>query len=307
MPEVVEITLTALFLNSQLAGKKITKINVLNGRYSRHPLPGLKSIKAALPLKVVKVDSKGKFMWFELKDDNNKTYYILNTFGLEGMWDFDDKKHNNVAFEISDGKTLYFNDSRNFGTLVATSQKKLLKNKLDKLGPDLLKEDFTDDEFHNRIKSYLFNSNMKLNKTRGDKKIIQILMDQTTPLGSGLGNYLAPEALYHAKISPHKTLYEIYKDKSLSDKLAEAIRFLTKVSFETAEIGYLGHLTDEMDNFVKELRKNKNKYHKNTNIGNHKFKFNVYRQKVDPHGNKIKAEKDLIKGRTTYWSPTIQH
>ena len=165
MPEVVEITLTALFLNSQLAGKKITKINVLDGRYSRHPLPGLKSIKAALPLKVVKVDSKGKFMWFELKDDNNKTYYILNTFGLEGMWDFDDKKHNNVAFEISDGKTLYFNDSRNFGTLVATSQKKLLKNKLDNLGPDLLKEDFTDDEFHDRIKSYLFNSNMKLNDT----------------------------------------------------------------------------------------------------------------------------------------------
>ena len=132
-------------------------------------------------------------------------------------------------------------------------------------------------------------------------------MDQTTPIGSGLGNYLAPEALYRAKISPHKTIRDVYNDITLSDALAEAIRYVTKLSFETADIGYLGHLTDDMSSFVKQLRKQKDRYHSDTNIGNHKFKFNVYRQKVDPHGNKIKGEKDIIKGRTTYWSPTVQH
>lgn len=307
MPEVVEITLTALFLNDQLAGKKITSLEVLGGRYSRHPLPGLSVLKAALPLKVVKVDSKGKFMWFELQDDKNKSYYLLNTFGLEGMWDFEDAKHNNVAFKISNGKTLYFNDSRNFGTLEGTSLKKKLQAKLDKLGPDLLKQEFTNDEFYDRIKDYLYSNKGVLNKAKSNKKIIQVLMDQTTPIGSGLGNYLAPEALYRAKISPHKTIYDVYNDITLSDALAEAIRYLTKISFETADIGYLGLLTDDMSNFVKQLRKNKNKYHKNTDIGNSKFKFNVYRQKVDPSGNKIKAEKDIIKGRTTYWSPAVQH
>lgn len=307
MPEVVEITLTASFLNDQLAGKKINSVEVLGGRYSRHPLPGLSVLKAALPLKVVKVDSKGKFMWFELKDDKNKSYYILNTFGLEGMWDFEDAKHNNVAFKISDGKTLYFNDSRNFGTIEATAQKKKLQTKLNKLGPDLLKQEFTNDEFYDRIKEYLFNDSGTLNKARSTKKIVQVLMDQTTPIGSGLGNYLAPEALYRAKISPHKTIYDVYKDITLSDALAEAIRYVTKISFETADIGYLGHLTDEMSNFVKQLRRNKNKYHKSTDLGDDKFKFNVYRQKVDSHGNKIKGEKDIIKGRTTYWSPTVQH
>ena len=40
MPEVVEVCLTALWLNSTLNGMKLKQINILGGRYSRHPLKG---------------------------------------------------------------------------------------------------------------------------------------------------------------------------------------------------------------------------------------------------------------------------
>ena len=82
MPEVVEVCLTALWLNEKLSNKKLTKVTILGGRYSRHPLIGLDFINKYQPFTINKIDSKGKLLWFELTDQKNKHYYILNRFGL---------------------------------------------------------------------------------------------------------------------------------------------------------------------------------------------------------------------------------
>ncbi len=81
----------------------------------------------------------------------------------------------------------------------------------------------------------------------------------------------------------------------------------------TADVGYLAHLSDELDDWIKNLRNkikkskdHKYHYHPDIKLGKAKFKFNIYRQNKDPKGNKVKAEKDIIKGRTTYWVPKIQ-
>ena len=37
-----------------------------------------------------------------------------------------------------------------------------------------------------------------------------------------------------------------------------------------------------------------------------KFKFSVYQQNKDPFGNMVEKNKEINKGRTTYWVPTIQ-
>ena len=50
-------------------------------------------------------------------------------------------------------------------------------------------------------------------------------MDQTA-IGSGIGNYLSAEILYRAKISPHKTIAQICRNKKISDRLAKAIQDL---------------------------------------------------------------------------------
>jgi formamidopyrimidine-DNA glycosylase len=311
MPEVVEVALTALFLNDMLKNKKITKINIIGGRYSRHPLQGLSTLIKVTPLTVTRVNSKGKFMWFELTDSSDKKYYIMNTFGLEGNWTFDSKTHSNVSFGLSNNKTLYFNDSRNFGTLVFTSSKSKLDEKINDLGPDFLKLSFTDTEFHKRIQDYMTNKNGTISEPRKNKKIVQVLMEQSSDkgLGSGIGNYLVAEILYDARMSPHKTINEIYDDKGLSDALSGSIKRVIKLSFYTANVGYMEHLNNDMDQFVIKFRKdNKDLYHKLTKIGKDKFTFKVYgmNKKKDPKGNPIKAEKDIIKGRTTYWSPVLQ-
>lgn len=317
MPEGVEVCLTALWLNSMLKGKLLIDIKIISGRYSRHTMKGLSQFIKDKPYVINSVNSKGKFMFFELIDKNNKDYYILNRYGLEGSWGFVEYKHSGVEFKIQDKQTnvityLYFTDARSFGTIEITNNKKDLIFELDKLAPDVLKTPFTDNQFHKAISNYVTNKNGNVIDSRADKEIIKILMDQTI-LVSGLGNYLTVESLFRAKISPHKKLIEFYKDKKLSNKLSKSIKYTVKLVYLTADIGYLEDLEPEMMNFIKKLRNDVNNnelhsfnFHPTVKIKkNDVFTFKVYRQKTDPHGNDIETDK-IISGRTTYWSPSIQ-
>lgn len=319
MPEVVEVCLTALFLNKKLKNKFMTDIKVLRGRYSRHTLTGLNYFKENKPFKINKVDSKGKFMWFELTNDKGAECYILNRYGLSGQWDLEEKEHSGVRFSIknpNNDKTfdIYFTDPRNFGTLAISNNKKDLEKELNKIGPDLLKEEFTNDEFYNRIKKYILKKDGTISKSRANKEIVKVLMDQSAKsgLGAGGGNYLTSSFLYDAKISPYTKMKAFYSNRKLSDQLADSIRYNLKLAYMTEDIGYMEHIDKSVTKFVNNLR-NKIKKDKDSpynfqpkvKIGKEKFKFSVYRQKKDPFGNDVKGD-EIIKGRTTYWSPTIQ-
>ncbi|ARF09669.1 formamidopyrimidine-DNA glycosylase [Indivirus ILV1] len=318
MPEVVEVCLTALWLNDELRNTVLSDIKILGGRYSRHTMPGLAEFKKANSYQIIKIDSKGKFMWFELIDKNNNALYILNKFGLSGEWGFDNQDHSNVEFSIKDGnktRNVYFTDPRNFGTIVLTTDINKLNKELDKLGDDLLKTQFTNAEFYDRIDNYVKRGGKSIIKTRYNKEIIKILMDQTDKngIGSGLGNYLSVSVLYHAKISPYTPIGKLHKNKSLANNLADSIRYVVKFAYLTANIGYLEHLDQGMVSFLNKLRKDisKNKNHPynfqpTIKIkSGEEFKFEVYGQSEDPYGNPVKADK-IIPGRTTYWAPAVQ-
>ncbi|AYV77026.1 MAG: formamidopyrimidine-DNA glycosylase [Barrevirus sp.] len=316
MPEVVEVCLTALWLNHELKNSILTDIKILGGRYSRHALPGLNLFKKANNYKIKRVDSKGKFMWIELLSKDNKPLYILNKFGLSGEWGFTKEDHSGIKFTVKKGNKiddLYFTDPRNFGTIEITDSKKRLDKELNKIGPDFLKEDFSNQDFYDRIEDYLEGG--RADKSRANKEIVKVLMDQTAKngLGSGLGNYLSVSVLYHAKMSPYTKIGDIYKSRVLSNRLASSIRYIVKLAYLTATIGYLEHLDPGMTSFLNNLRKdiNKNKdspynFHPDTVIKKgDEFKFEVYRQIEDPLGNPVIASK-IIPGRTTYWAPNVQ-
>lgn len=314
MPEVVEVCITSLWLNHELKDSILSDIKILKGRYSRHPLPGLNLFKKANNYKIIKIESKGKFMWFELKDKNGKTLYILNKYGLTGEWGFTEKDYSGVEFTIknkntTDNKKLFFTDFRNFGTLEITDKISRLNKELNKIAPDFLKVSFTNNEFHKRVVDYCSTD------ARKKREIIKVLMDQTVKnsIGSGLGNYLSVSALYMAKISPYTSMEKIAKSKVLSNRLSESIKYIVKLAFLTSDTGYFLDLDKGIEKFLKTLRSNifkNNKhiynFHPDIKIKKgDKFKFEVYGQDKDPYGNDVVGDK-IIPGRTTYWVPAIQ-
>lgn len=282
MPEVCEIALTAEILMKYLKHKLVTAFDFVNGRFFKKSPPGYDEFIEALPLKIVNIDSRGKFLWFDLVDphDTETHWYIWNTFGLTGMWSFFEPQYNKAILTLANGKVAYFSDMRNFGTFKFSTDKNALDKKLKTLSPDFLK----DEDFDlSTIQKY-------------KEPIVKILMDQKK-VGSGLGNYLTAEILYRAGISPHRHGNKLSDDDI--DVLTYWIKYMVKLCYIDNHIGYMVNLEKEANKIQRK------KYHPHIKIKDKEFQFLVYRQKVDPDGNKVKAEK-IIDNRTTYWVPVVQ-
>jgi formamidopyrimidine-DNA glycosylase len=103
MPEVCEVALTAEILNKKLKGEIFTEFKFTSGRYgdNREKPDGYAEFVKALPLKVKKIDSRGKFMWFDLVNSDNH-WYVWTTFGLTGMWSFTPQKFGRLEILTKD-------------------------------------------------------------------------------------------------------------------------------------------------------------------------------------------------------------
>ena len=290
MPEVSEVALTAEVLNANLKGLVLKSIAFKTGRYEqpgRKPPDGFREFSLSVkknPYKIEIVDSKGKFMWIKLRSlkkigETHQDYYVLNTYGLTGMWGFDKKTNPRCVLEFTSGLKAYYHDTRNFGTFKFTSDEQVLVKKLKTLGPDFLKETTQD--------------YAKIRKL--DKNIVAILMDQKL-IGSGIGNYLVAEILYRAKISP------LRKGKSLKPneliRLKKIIRYTVKLSYVSNHTGYMANLANEAD------RLRRRNYLPKVHLRDNDFEFRVYRQKFDANQNKVKITK--MNNRSVHWVPAVQ-
>ena len=296
MPEICEVVLTSQALKDKLLNKQLNKINILSGRYTKSPFKGYENM--TFPLKVSNIDSHGKFMWFQF--ENNK--YLLNTFGLSGMWGFEKTKNARIEFKFDDNIMVYYDDDRNFGTFEYDDTSSAFNKKINKLAPDLLKTNFTKEQFLGWFKDFLSKSSK-----RKEMLIVKVLMNQNKidGIGSGLGNYLVPEILYRCKISPHRKIGDLTDNEIMN--MSQIIKQVLKQCYIYNDTGYMEDIKDFVDEHYNGLQKGKYPdYHSEIKIAKgQKFMFYVYRQKVDFLGNKVIAEK-ILGGRSTYWVPTIQ-
>jgi formamidopyrimidine-DNA glycosylase len=299
MPEINEVRHYADFIKSKLKNKNITQVNIINGRYKKHgPFKNYSHLINHLPLKVLDIKTKGKFMF--IKFDHN--IYLFVTLGLSGGWIFKtntDKvehptlleylkkdnidsymntslKHLNIEFKSSHG-SLYFYDTLSFGTLKVVDNEKELEKKLKSVGPDIMDESTDFKLFQDAI-----------TKSKNQKKVIGIvLMDQKTI--SGCGNYLRADILWLSKISPFR------KVNKLSDEDLKKI-------FHNAKVLTWGQYNK------KEAIKKKILTSKDKLPADYKRDFFVYYEDEDIHGNKVTKE-ELYEGsqkRFIYWVKNIQ-
>ena len=289
MPEVVEVRKYADFLNKILKNKNIIEINILQGRYKKYgPFERYNQLKDKLPIKVLDIKTKGKFLYFILEDD----YYIFSTLGLRGGWTYklNEKyqfttlvnnsykknalNHLNVEFKIDKGSIYYF-DMLSFGTLKIVIGKDQLNKKLNSLAPDIM--DITLDLFINQITK----------KNNLEKPIGNVLMNQKVI--SGIGNYLRSDILWLSHISP----FTLVKNIDLIE--------LKKI-YKNALLLTWGEYNYEEGLKLKKFNK-KDKLPKD-----YDREFFVYNQKLDIYDNPIIKE-ELYEGsqkRFIYYVPEIQ-
>lgn len=304
MPEVNEIRRFADFIKSKTLGKNITEINILNGRYKKHgAFDKYNELIKNLPLKVIDVKTKGKFLYIIL--ENN--FYLFSTLGLNGGWCYLKKNgkiyefsenmreyskylsqkqidqyynnainHLNVEFKTNNG-SLYYHDVLSFGSIKIVDNIGALEKKLSSIGPDIMDSDTNFELFYHQI-----TKNKNLNKEIGI-----VLLDQKTI--SGIGNYLRCDVLYISKINPFKKVK--YLSKIDIRKIYKNSKILTWGVYDKKKAIKLGIISSST-----KFPSNYNKL------------FYVYNQTTDIFGNKV-IKKELYEGsqkRFIYYVPKIQ-
>ena len=266
MPEASEVKIITEQLNAHLKDKTLKNIEILSGRYTKKEPENFSKFLADTPIKITEVKCKGKFIYF-LTDS---PWSIWNTLAMTGGWSKSFNEYSRAEFKLEQ-ESIYFNDTRNFGTLHFHNDEKLLKKKLNSLGPDMLAEDIGIVRFKSLIKKH------------GKKSLPEFLMNQN--IISGVGNYLKAEALYDAKLSPHRRCGNLTSEEI--ETLYNSIRTIITASYKAG-----GSTIRNYIDFTGSL-------------GTYSQHFKVYRKDQDPNGNPVITE-ETLDGRTTHWVPLIQ-
>jgi formamidopyrimidine-DNA glycosylase len=285
MVEGPEATYLATYLKKHFAKRRLSRIQIKDGRYKHHgPPANYQAFVGALPLRLLDVGNKGKvvFLLFE------GGWVVIAKLGMTGWfyrptdrpW-FEPRP--NIVFDFAGGigsgsgaaktQELFYSDFRNFGTLTFTQNMMTVLNEYTSIADNILSEAATWRHLQPRIKA------LQTNNPR--MTIDTLLMDQGA-LVSGIGNIIKSELLYDARISPRRTLASL-RPTEWQTILTAARKFAKKTLAVLENAGSDGRA--DYSEYVS-IRQ-------------------VYNKTHDKLNNKV-AQFMSADGRKTYWVPAVQ-
>lgn len=217
MPELPEVEYVRRFLRPAMEGARIEQV-ILRRANLRLPFSADFADRLAQQ-RVRSVSRRAKYLIVELESGDRLVMHL----GMSGWFTVADSvpsfdKHDHVVFELSNGKTVVFNDPRRFGFMKILSPADLpVDPALAGLGPEPLARAFS------------------------AVSLARALAGRTTPLKvalldqsvvAGLGNIYACEALHVARLSPKRRASTMATrgggPRPAAVALAEAIRVVLK-------------------------------------------------------------------------------
>jgi formamidopyrimidine-DNA glycosylase len=207
MPELPEVETYVRKLKPDLVGKRILSARLFWTRTLASPSP--RKFKSQIRGQKIKdVGRRAKFLVIQLSNDQ-----LLIHLRMSGDLSMRDstirpERHDRLVLELSEGKSLVFNDTRKFGRVWLTEEP---EDVLGKLGPEPLGADFTFQWLHAALH-------------RKHRQLKPLLLDQT--FLAGLGNIYADEALHTARLHPLTISDSITMEQA--EALHEAIHSVLK-------------------------------------------------------------------------------
>ena len=258
MPELPEVHGYQTYINSTCLHQKITDFDCRDNRLLKQPKSDFED--ALVGEELIKTDRIGKYLFIYTSGEK----ILLMHFGMTGRPNYykskDDRpKFGHIALTFENGFHFAFENKRKFGwwNLVNSVSEYQREHKLSDDARELSLEQFKS-SFENR-------------KTH----IKKVIMDQS--VAAGIGNWMADDILYQAKIHPKMKTNNISDDhiKSVYDAMQNVIEVAIK---------HEAHYKDFPEDFFIHIRE----------------------EGADCHHTDSKIEKIKVGGRTTYFSPKWQ-
>ncbi|WZY93262.1 hypothetical protein YC2023_065591 [Brassica napus] len=247
MPELPEVEAARRAIADNCLGKKINRVLIADDNKVIDGISPSDFQKSVLGKTIVSARRKGKNLWLELDSPPFPSFqfgmagaiYIkgvaVTKYKRSAVKDSEEwpSKYSKFFVELDDGLELSFTDKRRFAKV------RLLENPvsvrpISELGPDALLEPMTVDEFA---------------KSLAKKKITikPLLLDQG--FISGIGNWIADEVLYQARIHPLQTASSLSKEQceALHTSIKEVIEKAVEVDAESSQFpsNWIFHAREE--------------------------------------------------------------
>ncbi|KAI4329359.1 hypothetical protein L6164_021630 [Bauhinia variegata] len=235
MPELPEVEVARRAVEQNCIGKKIVKSIIADDSKVIDGVSRSDFEASILGKTIVAARRKGKNMWLELDSPPFPSFqfgmagavYIkgvaVTQYKRSAVNDTDEwpSKYSKFFVELDDGLELSFTDKRRFARV------RLLKDPtsvppISELGPDALSEPMTLEEFTDSL-------------SKKKTEIKSLLLDQG--FISGIGNWIADEVLYQARIHPRQTASSLSKEScsTLYTRIKEVIEKAIEVGADISQ------------------------------------------------------------------------
>lgn len=270
MPELPEVEATRLKVDRAARGKRITAVRAKSDPRVLGPLTPARLRRELEGARVRATARRGKYFWLEF----DRAPALILHLGMAGHIEIvrageAGEKRNprslRIELELDGGTRVRFYDYRRFGRVRLTDDPEHAPGVVS-LGPDPLRRGFPGPAALHAILS------------RRSAPIKALLLDQS--LFAGVGNWIADEVLYQARLSPHRTARSLTR--------AEVTRLRAKL---------LRILRDAVD------VGGDNERYPRAWLFHHRWSK---RQKSPKTGRAEPIVHHTIGGRTTAWVPTVQ-
>ena len=183
MPELPEVETIARKLKPDLAGKTILSAKLLWPRTLAVPSP--RKFKTQIQGQTIQdVSRRAKFLTIQLSDATLLVHLRMSGDLLIRDSTIRPELHDRLVLQLSEGRSLVFNDTRKFGRVWLTTNPEEV---LGRLGPEPLSTDFSAQWLHTALH-------------KKHRQLKPLLLDQT--FLAGLGNIYTDEALHIARLHP---------------------------------------------------------------------------------------------------------
>jgi len=195
MPELPEVETITNAISKAIIGQSFLQINAFSPKL-RYNLT-LQNQPLLLNQEIIKIYRRARYTVIELKN----RYAIILHYGMTGSVricapETKRRKHEHVCFELSNGKSLRFEDPRRFGHISYSKlcEAHAIPNELSLLGVEPLSEVFTGKYLSNKLKG----RKVPIKTAIMENKVVV-----------GVGNIYANESLFSSKINPQTKANEI--------------------------------------------------------------------------------------------------
>jgi DNA-formamidopyrimidine glycosylase len=263
MPEISE----AYNIAKKIKKIRIRKINIINSKMIKNDISWIENSD------IEDIFNYGKVVIFKISK-KNISKYLVSQLGMTGSWFNDysrrDNKHNQLELIQDKKNKIIYSDIRKFGNIK-------IYDSID----DIIKTKKWSINLEKVTTNTLF---QHINKIKSNKTIKELILDQKK--FPGIGNYLASEILFKAKINPKKFFSDIdqVKRKDLSKAIIHLISITKKYGGFSFYGGYV--LPDG-------------------SLGLYKNHALIYRKERCPLCNNP-VKKIYIKGRATFFCKQCQ-